>query len=117
MTRPIDLNFAVAWARANVAAIVQGKHTREGPDPAYDGTLSWGRLQKSGRTAECQRPLVSQLRFDASELSKTARIVKKFSDHDLTLADAHGLAIMRELRIGCCWSTDLFVLAALARQR
>ena len=44
--------------------------------------------------------------FDASELTKAGRIVKKFSDQDLTLADAHGLAIMRELRIGCCWSTD-----------
>jgi hypothetical protein len=44
--------------------------------------------------------------FDASELSKTGRIVKKFADQNLTLADAHGLAIMRELRIGCCWSTD-----------
>ena len=32
--------------------------------------------------------------------------MKKFSDQDITLADAHGLAIMRELRIGCCWSTD-----------
>jgi hypothetical protein len=30
----------------------------------------------------------------------------KFSDQDLTLADAHRLAIMRVLRIGCCWSTD-----------
>ena len=44
--------------------------------------------------------------FDASELAKAGRIVKKFSDQNLTLADAHGLAIMRELRIGCCWSTD-----------
>ena len=44
--------------------------------------------------------------FDASELAKTRGIVKKFSDQDLTLADAHGLAIMRELRIGSCWSTD-----------
>jgi len=44
--------------------------------------------------------------FDASELAKTGRIVKKFADQNLTLADAHGLAIMRELRIGCCWSTD-----------
>ena len=44
--------------------------------------------------------------FDATELTKTGSIVKKFSDQDLTLADAHGLAIMRELRIGCCWSTD-----------
>ncbi len=44
--------------------------------------------------------------FDASELAKTRGILKKFSDQDLTLADTHGLAIMRELRIGCCWSTD-----------
>jgi predicted nucleic acid-binding protein len=44
--------------------------------------------------------------FDASELTKAGRIMKKFSCQNLTLADAHGLTIMRELRIGCCWSTD-----------
>jgi predicted nucleic acid-binding protein len=44
--------------------------------------------------------------FDTSELAKTGRIVKKLADQNLTLTDAHGLAIMRELRIGCCWSTD-----------
>lgn len=44
--------------------------------------------------------------FDASELAKAGRIVRKFLDQRLTLADAHGLAIMRDLRIGCCWSTD-----------
>jgi len=44
--------------------------------------------------------------FDDPELTKAGRIVKKFSDQNLTLADAHGLAIMRELRIDCCWSTD-----------
>ncbi len=27
-------------------------------------------------------------------------------DRELTLSDAHGLAIMRELRLGCCRSTD-----------
>lgn len=44
--------------------------------------------------------------FDTFELITTGRIVKKFADQSLTLADAHGLAIMRELRIGTCWSTD-----------
>jgi predicted nucleic acid-binding protein len=44
--------------------------------------------------------------FDASELERTALIVKKYADQNLTLADAHGLALMRELRISCCWSTD-----------
>lgn len=44
--------------------------------------------------------------FDGSELAKATRLVKKFSDQKLTLADAHGLVIMQEKRIGCCWSTD-----------
>ncbi len=44
--------------------------------------------------------------FDAAELNRTARIVKKFAHQSLTLADAHGLSLMRELRIGTCWSTD-----------
>jgi predicted nucleic acid-binding protein len=44
--------------------------------------------------------------FDSIELAKAAPIVKKFSDQNLTLADAHGIAIMREGRIGSCWSTD-----------
>lgn len=51
-------------------------------------------------------PKLSIRGFDVSELAKAGRIVRKFSDQKLTLADAHGLAIMRELRIGCCWSTD-----------
>ena len=44
--------------------------------------------------------------FEALELAKASRIVKKFADQNLTLADAHGLAIMRELRIGSCRSND-----------
>lgn len=44
--------------------------------------------------------------FDAGELTKTGVIVKKFSDRKLTLADAHGLVIMKERRIASCWSTD-----------
>lgn len=51
-------------------------------------------------------PELSIRGFDAAELTKAGDLVKKFSDQRLTLADAHGLAIMRELRIGCCWSTD-----------
>jgi predicted nucleic acid-binding protein len=44
--------------------------------------------------------------FDSSELEKTSRIAKKFADQKLTLADAHGLSIMKEKRIACGWSTD-----------
>ncbi len=44
--------------------------------------------------------------FDESELEKATVIVKKFSDQELTLADAHGLALMKSLGISTCWSTD-----------
>jgi predicted nucleic acid-binding protein len=44
--------------------------------------------------------------FDATELAKAARVVKKFADQNLTLADANGLTIMADRRVACCWSTD-----------
>jgi predicted nucleic acid-binding protein len=44
--------------------------------------------------------------FDGGELAKTARVIKKFADQTLTLADAHGLAIMHDRRNQACWSTD-----------
>ena len=50
--------------------------------------------------------------FETPELAKTGRTVKKFADQNLTLADAHGLAIMRELRIGWCWSTVIWAWTA-----
>lgn len=45
-------------------------------------------------------------RFDREELTKTSRLVKKFDDQSLTLADAHGLVIIDERHISTCWSTD-----------
>jgi len=44
--------------------------------------------------------------FDSDELVKASQLVKKYADQKLTLADAHGLAVMRERRIATCWSTD-----------
>lgn len=44
--------------------------------------------------------------FDETELAKAVRVLKKFSDQNLTLVDAHGLAVMRERQIRSCWSTD-----------
>jgi predicted nucleic acid-binding protein len=44
--------------------------------------------------------------FDGEQLRNTSRLVKKFADQPLTLADAHGLVIIRERRIPICWSTD-----------
>jgi predicted nucleic acid-binding protein len=44
--------------------------------------------------------------FDEVELEKAKALVKKFADQELTLADAHGLVVMKAQRISSCWSTD-----------
>ncbi|HEV8147344.1 MAG TPA: PIN domain-containing protein [Bryobacteraceae bacterium] len=44
--------------------------------------------------------------FDASALKSSTRVVQRFADQRLTLADAHGLVIMLERRVETCWSTD-----------
>jgi predicted nucleic acid-binding protein len=44
--------------------------------------------------------------FDAGELEKASKVLRRFPDQKLTLADAHGLALMSEGRIASCWSTD-----------
>jgi len=51
------------------------------------------------------RPL-QVLGFDDEAVAKATRLIRKFSDQDITLADAHGLAIIRDRRISACWSTD-----------
>ncbi|HEX3683088.1 MAG TPA: PIN domain-containing protein [Bryobacteraceae bacterium] len=51
-------------------------------------------------------PALTVHTLDAAELSKARQILSKFGDQDLTLADAHGLAIMRDRRSEICWSTD-----------
>jgi len=44
--------------------------------------------------------------FDADALARASRLVKKYADQKLTLADAHGLAIMQARKPSACWSTD-----------
>ncbi|HEY4089210.1 MAG TPA: PIN domain-containing protein [Bryobacteraceae bacterium] len=44
--------------------------------------------------------------FDAEELTKSKAFLARFRDQKLTLADAHGLAIMKDRRTPKCWSTD-----------
>jgi len=51
------------------------------------------------------RPL-SVLPFDEGELRKAARLIRKYGDQALTLADTHGLAIISERRTATCWSAD-----------
>jgi predicted nucleic acid-binding protein len=40
------------------------------------------------------------------EVAAATQILRRFSDQDLTLADALGLHLMKERRIRSCWSTD-----------
>jgi predicted nucleic acid-binding protein len=51
-------------------------------------------------------PQLSICSFDSTEVLAAARLIKKFADQKLTLADAHGLAIMADRRTVECWSTD-----------
>ena len=44
--------------------------------------------------------------FDAEAVTRASKLLKKFDDQKLTLADAHGLAVMSARRIASCWSTD-----------
>jgi predicted nucleic acid-binding protein len=51
-------------------------------------------------------PQMTVQAFDAAELSKARAVLARYSDQTLTLADAHGLVIMKERRNSVCWSTD-----------
>jgi predicted nucleic acid-binding protein len=44
--------------------------------------------------------------FGQEDVDKVSGIVKKLADQKVTLADTHGLVIMRDRRIKFCWSTD-----------
>lgn len=42
----------------------------------------------------------------AAEQAAATRLLRKFSDQDLTLTDAAGLYLMQERKVKSCWSTD-----------
>jgi hypothetical protein len=44
--------------------------------------------------------------FDANAVKRSSKLLKKFSDQTLTLADAQRLTVMTDRRIAACWSTD-----------
>jgi predicted nucleic acid-binding protein len=51
-------------------------------------------------------PALTVQPFDATELSTARRMLSRFGDQNLTLADAHGLVIMKDRGSASCWSTD-----------
>ena len=54
---------------------------------------------------ETMKPL-SVVSIGAKEVAAATAILRKFSDQQLTLADAVGLHLMQERRTKDCWSTD-----------
>jgi predicted nucleic acid-binding protein len=54
---------------------------------------------------EAIRPL-TVIDVDREQLESATRILRRFSDQDLTLVDALGLHVMAARRIHSCWSTD-----------
>ena len=44
--------------------------------------------------------------FGLEAIGPARRLLHKFADQPLTLADAHGLSLMSQRRIRMCWSTD-----------
>ena len=51
-------------------------------------------------------PAVMIRPFDTTDIQAAIAILNRFLDQRLTLADAHGLAILRDRKLSHCWSTD-----------
>jgi predicted nucleic acid-binding protein len=51
-------------------------------------------------------PAMTIVPFDSADLKSATKVVQKFSDQSLTLADAHGLVIMTARGVPICWSMD-----------
>lgn len=51
-------------------------------------------------------PNLNVIPFDSIAITRATAIVQRYHDQKLTLADAHGLAIMTQRRNTACWSTD-----------
>jgi predicted nucleic acid-binding protein len=49
---------------------------------------------------------LKSLSVGRQEIEAATQVIRDFADQDLTLADAVGLAVMRERRTRICWSTD-----------
>ncbi len=88
------------------------------PPPQLTSTLviaeghAWF-LRRYDRTRALQfLDMIEEMRFldigtvDSNDRSAAVAILRRFSDQDLTLADAVGLHMMNRHRITQCWSTD-----------
>ena len=46
------------------------------------------------------------LNTSGAEVTGGTKLLRKYSDQNLTLTDAIGLQVMRDRRVRSCWSTD-----------
>lgn len=53
-----------------------------------------------------EMPFLAVTTVGSREIADASRMLRRFSDQALTLADAVGLCLMNERKIGRCWSTD-----------
>jgi predicted nucleic acid-binding protein len=53
-----------------------------------------------------EMPFLSIIAVGPAEIAAASLLMRKYLDQALTLTDAAGLALMRQLRIRSCWSTD-----------
>jgi predicted nucleic acid-binding protein len=72
---------------------------------------NWRRLQADQppiKIAKIVIAIAGNALFNLSERTafRFADMLRRFSDQDLTLADAVGLHVMRAYKLRSCWSTD-----------
>ena len=68
----------------------------------YDGR----RALEFMRFIEDLGPTLSTEAFGPADLPMIQDQLRRYPDQPLTIADAHGLALMERRRISTCWSTD-----------
>jgi predicted nucleic acid-binding protein len=60
-------------------------------------------------------PVLTILPVGGDEIGQAARLIRRFRDQDLTLADAVGLHVLARQKIRACWSTDRHLALTGAR--
>ena len=114
----IDTSALIAFADRSDSHHTLFRHLFANPPPLVTTTLviaeghGWF-LKRFDRTRALQFLTMVEdltpmkvLATGAEEIAAASTLMRKFSDQDLTLTDAAGLALMRHRKITSCWSTD-----------
>lgn len=114
----IDTSALIAFADRSDSHHTLFRHLFANPPPLVTTTLviaeghGWF-LKRFDRTRALQFLTMVEdltpmkvLATGAEEIAAASTLMRKFSDQDLTLTDAAGLALMRQRKITSCWSTD-----------